>query len=195
MTLNQIAPVQGKTIISDDTSYERLIGKLPKLVRETIEFKYPNAEYKLMDDTDPTTLGDLYDKIIDEWKHLHNTGQLKQSQKDDHKKSGGGSKAADASNTNTRPSGNSPPRPQSHPTWGTCNKPCWDEETIVPNGNRGPYMGIQRGRDNICPRCRRGKNEHGGHPIGCQHYGSHHWHNNNPGSRSTEPSGNDDGDS
>lgn len=194
MTLNQIAPVQGKTTISDDKSLERLMDKLPKRLRDEIRFKYPNAEYELMDDTNPTTLGDIYDKIIDEWKHLHNTGQLEQTKKDAPRKSGGtkaGNNPAPSSSTS-----NAPPRssgPPAHPTWGTCNKPCWDSETIVPNGYRGPYMSIQRGRDNICPRCRREKNEHGGHPDGCQHYGAHHWHDK-PASRSADPSGNDVGD-
>lgn len=195
MTLNQIAPLQGKTTITDDKSLERLMDKLPKRVRDEVRYKHPNAEYQLMDDTDTTTLGDVYDWVIDEWKHLHNTGQLEQS-KNAPKKSSGGSKASDGSTSNRSPNANSPPRSpgsSSHPVWGTCNKPCWDSETIVPNGYRGPYMGIQRGRDNICPRCRRGKNEHGGHPDGCQHYGAHHWHDK-PASRSADPSGNDTGD-
>lgn len=192
MTLNQIAPLQGKTTITDDKSLERLMDKLPKRVRDEVRYKHPNAEYQLMDDTDITTLGDVYDWVIDEWKHLHNTGQLEQTKKDAPRKSGG----TKAGNNPSPSSTNAPPRssgPPAHPTWGTCNKPCWDSETIVPNGYRGPYMSIQRGRDNICPRCRRGKNEHGGHPDGCQHYGAHHWHDK-PASRSADPSGNDVGD-
>lgn len=189
MTLNQIAPLQEKTVISDETSLERLMDKLPKRVRDEVRFKHPKAEFQLVSTTDPTTLLNIYDWVIDEWKHLRNTGQLDNTPP---KKTTGGSKAGNNPTPSNTPSGSSP-RPSAHPVWGTCNKPCWDSETQVPNGNRGPYMNIQRGRDNICPRCRRGKNEHGGHPDGCQHYGAHHWHDK-PASRSAEPSGNDTGD-
>lgn len=181
-TLEEALELAEMTPIENGEIMRQLMSVLPGDIRSKIKDQFRKPEEEDFFTITPD--------IIRWWMNINAA-----KPRDQHKRSSrGGSKAGNnpAPNNNT---GNSPSRPQSHPTWGTCNKPCWDEETPVPNGHRGPYMGIQRSRDNICPRCRRGKNEHGGHPNGCQHYGSHHWHNNNPGSRSNEPSGNDAGDS
>lgn len=184
MTLNQIAVPQRKTVISNDKSLERLIDKLPTKVRNAFRYNHPNAEYQLMDATDTTTLENIYDWIIDDWKFLRSQGDLGTTKEKDTKKTGG-------SHSGT-PAQNKPSTPRVHPIWGTCNKPCWDEETVIPNGYRGKYMNIARGKDLICPHCRRRKEEHGGHPTGCQHHGEHRFHG--PNSNSSDPSGNAPGD-
>lgn len=182
MTLNQIAIPQRKTVISNDKSLERLIDKLPTKVRNAFRHNHPNAEYQLMDTTDTTTLENIYDWIIDDWKYLKSQGDLGPIKE---------TKKTSTSHSGT-PAQNVPGTPRVHPVWGTCNKPCWDEETIVPNGHRGKYMNITRGKDLICPHCRRRKEEHGGHPTGCQHHGEHRFHG--PRSNSSDPSGNGPGD-
>ena len=184
MTLNQIAVPQRKTVISNDKSLERLIDKLPTKVRNAFRYNHPNAEYQLMDATDTTTLENIYDWIIDDWKFLRSQGDLGSTKEKDTKKTGGSHSGI--------PTQNKPGTPRVHPAWGTCNKPCWDEETTVPNGYRGKYMNISRGKDLICPHCRRRKEEHNGHPTGCQHHGEHRFHG--PSSNSSDPSGNDHGD-
>lgn len=97
-----------------------------------------------------------------------------------------------SSKSATTKGNNGPGTPRTHPAWGTCNKPCWDTDQTIPNGRRGKYMNIERGRELICPHCRRTEKDHGGNSSGCQHHGEHRWHTNN--SSSGQPSGNELGD-
>lgn len=215
MTLNQIAPVQGKVVISDDKSLERLMDKIPARLRDRLRYKYPDMEYKLMDDTDPTTLGNIYDWIIDEWKYLHQIGQLSDGKKADDKKSHQPRSSA------APPAVQNPPaqRPANLPIgqnnerrvplFGECNKPCFDTSPSVPSSMRASAMTIrQQLQDaNLCFRCRRPQEDHNGPKIGCQLPGNHRLHtatrradapqpdfDSDPASNAASTSGNDSGD-
>lgn len=216
MTLNQIAPVQGKVVISDDKSLERLMDKIPARLRDRLRYKYPNMEYQLMDETDPTKLEDIYDWIVDEWKYLHQIGQLSDGKKADDKKS-----HQPRSSAANPPAVQNPPaqRPANLPIgqnnerrvplFGECNKPCFDTTPSVPSSMRASAMTIrQQLQDaNLCFRCRRPQEDHNGPKIGCQLPGNHRLHtatrragapqpdfDSDPASNAASTSGNDSGD-
>lgn len=179
-TLEEALDLAEMTPIENGEVMRQLMSVLPGDIRAKVkdEFRHPEEQEFFT----------IAPDIIRWWMNINAA-----KPKEQRRRSQGGSRAS--TNPSSSNNSGSSTRP-SHPVWGPCNKPCWDEETIVPQGNRGIYMNIQRGRDNICPRCRRGQSEHGGHPTGCQHPGAHHWHNkNNTASRSADPSGNDTGDS
>lgn len=173
-TTQEALQLAGQRELENGEIMRQLLAVLPGDVRTKIYDKYDYPEGEDFFTLSPS--------IIRWWKNLpkNTTGNPKNT-----KKSGGNS------NSGT-PTAFSPGSPRKHPEWGTCNKPCWDTERIVPNGNRGKYQNIQRGKDLLCPHCRRGKTDHGGNPEGCQQHGQHQYHGN--GSHSANPSGNDEGD-
>lgn len=187
MTLNQIASVQGKTQISDDKSLDRLMDKLPRKVRDTFRYKHPNAEYKLMDSTDDTTLGDVYDQVIEEWKFLHNMNELGSPR--NNPKSNAANPQVPVSTTH----------PENRVNWAdlVCDKPCFDTTPAIHGSLRGPWRELkpdqQRG---LHAKCRRPLEEHNHMVQGCNRPGPHMHHLTNPpaASRSGQPSGNDPGD-
>lgn len=78
-----------------------------------------------------------------------------------------------------------------------CNKPCFDTAPALPNHLRGKIRNqqgqvIEHYKD-LCYRCRRTKEEHGGQRTGCEKFGTHEYHDTTPGRHIAPPPGGDPG--
>jgi hypothetical protein len=186
MTLNQIAPLQDKTEITDDKAFERLMDKLPKRVRDAFRYKYPKAEFQLLSPNDTTELGNIYDWIIDEWKYLYTTGQLGTS---------------DSKNKDKLSSKSSTSVSETHPgnqiNWADliCDRPCFDTSPPVHPSLRGPWRDLKPDQQKgLHSKCRRPVTEHNHSVIGCALPGNHSRHVTQSRSAVHPDSGNDTGD-
>lgn len=185
MTLNQIAPLQDKTQITDDKAFERLMDKIPKRVRDAFRYNHPKAEFQLLDETNDTTLGDVYDWIINDWKYLHATGQLTTTDKNKDKPSSKSSTSV------------SETHPGNQLNWAdlVCDKPCFDTSPAIHPSLRGSWRELKPDQKlGLHAKCRRPIEEHNHSIIGCSQPGNHIRHLTTSKSSAPPPSGNDSGD-